>query len=78
MSKIALIHAPIIPVNSIQLPDRPIKKPKPPLKKSKKALNSYKFLAEQYVKNRDKYAYANAWCENRGWRFIVLTEKTLK
>tara|TARA_B110000285_G_C15064088_1_gene584077 strand:+ start:206 stop:685 length:480 start_codon:yes stop_codon:yes gene_type:complete len=59
-------------------PEAQIKKPKPPLKKSKKALNSYKFLAEQYVKNRDKYAYANAWCENRGWRFIVLTEKTLK
>lgn len=59
-------------------PEAQIKKPKPPLKKSKKALNSYKFLAEQYIKNRDKYAYANAWCENRGWRFIVLTEKTLK
>lgn len=59
-------------------PEAQIKKPSPPKKNSKKALNSYKFLAEQYVKNRDKYAYANAWCENRGWRFIVLTEKTLK
>ena len=59
-------------------PEAQIKKPRPPLKKSQKALKSYKFLAEQYIKNRDKYAYANAWCENRGWRFIVLTEKTLK
>ena len=59
-------------------PEAQIKKPLPPKTKSKKAINSYKFLAEQYVKNRDKYAYANAWCENRGWRFIVLTEKTLK
>jgi|TARA_Y100000287_G_C14233525_1_gene363380 hypothetical protein len=59
-------------------PSAQIKKPLPPKTKSKKALNSYKFLAEQYVKNRDKYAYANAWCEDRGWRFIVLTEKTLK
>jgi hypothetical protein len=57
-------------------PEAQIKKPLPPKTKSKKALNSYKFLAEAYIKNRDKYA--NAWCENRGWRFIVLTEKTLK
>ena len=59
-------------------PEAQIKKPLPPKTKSKKALNSYKFLAESYIKNRDKYAYANAWCENRGWRFIVLTEKPLQ
>jgi len=59
-------------------PSAQIKKPKPPTKKSKKALASYKFLAEQFIKNRDKYAYAKQWAENRGWRFIVLTEKTLK
>jgi len=59
-------------------PEAQIKKPKPPKKRSQKALKSYKFLAEQFIKNRDKYAYAKAWAENRGWRFIVLTEKTLK
>ena len=59
-------------------PEAQIKKPRPPLKKSKKALESYKFLAEQYVKNTDKYKYAQAWCESRNMRFIVLTEKTLK
>ena len=48
------------------------------IKQSKKALESYKFLAEQYVKNTDKYKYAQAWCESRNMRFIVLTEKTLK
>jgi len=58
-------------------PEAQIKKPKPPTKNSKKALNSYKFLAEQYIKNRDKYAHAKQWAEARGWRFIVLTEKTL-
>ena len=59
-------------------PEAQIKKPSPPTKKSQKALKSYKFLAEQFIKNRDKYAYAKSWAENRGWRFIVLTEKTLK
>ena len=59
-------------------PEAQITKPKPPTKNSQKALKSYKFLAEQYIKNRDKYKYAKAWAENRGWRFIVLTEKSLK
>lgn len=59
-------------------PEAQINKPTPPTKNSKKALDSYKFLAEQYVKNRDKYAYAKAYAANRGWRFIVLTEKSLK
>ena len=59
-------------------PEAQIKKPQPPKKRSKGAIKSYKFLAEQYVKNMDKYKYARAWSENRGWRFIVLTEKSLK
>jgi hypothetical protein len=59
-------------------PSEQIKKPQPPKKNSKKALASYKFLAEQFVKNRDKYAYAKRWAEERGWRFVVLTEKSLK
>jgi len=59
-------------------PSEQLKKPNPPTKNSKKALNSYKFLAEQFVINRDKYIYAKKWAEERGWRFIVLTEKTLK
>jgi hypothetical protein len=59
-------------------PEAQITKPSPPTKKSTKALKSYKFLAEQYVKNMDKYKYAKAWCVDRGFRFIVLTEKSLK
>ena len=59
-------------------PSDQIKKPNPPIKNSKKALASYKFLAEQFVKNRDKYKYAKKWAEDRGWKFIVLTEKSLK
>jgi hypothetical protein len=59
-------------------PEAQIKKPIAPVKNSKKALESYKYLAEQYVRNRDKYGYAKAYAANRGWRFIVLTEKSLK
>lgn len=59
-------------------PEAQIKKPKPPTKKSKKALESYKFLAEQYVINRDKYSAAKEYAEGRGWRFVVMTENSLK
>lgn len=59
-------------------PKEQIQKPKPPKKNSKKALESYKFLAEQYVKNMDKYNAAKEYAIGRGWRFIVLTEDTIK
>ena len=59
-------------------PEAQIKKPKPPTKNSKKALKNYKFLAEQYVINRDKYIAAQEFANDRGWRFVVMTEKSLK
>lgn len=59
-------------------PEAQIRKPEQPKKNSKKALKSYKFLAEQYIKNVNKYKYAKKWAEERGWKFIVLTENSLK
>jgi len=59
-------------------PKQQIQKPKPPTKMSKKALKSYKFLAEQYVKNIDKYNAAKQYATERSWKFIVLTEDTIK
>lgn len=58
-------------------PSDQLVRPEVPKTNSKKALKSYKFLAEQFVKNRDKYAYAKRWAEERGWEFVVLTEKSL-
>jgi hypothetical protein len=59
-------------------PKAQIQKPTLPTKMSKKALESYKFLAEQYVKNMDKYNAAKQYAAERNWRFIVLTEDTIK
>lgn len=59
-------------------PKDQITKPKPPTKNSAKALKSYKFLAEQYVKNMDKYKAAIEYCDGFGYKFIVLTEDTIK
>lgn len=58
-------------------PEAQIKKPEPPKKNSKKAIESYRFLAEQYVRNMDKYIAAKAYCINRNWNFIVLTENSI-
>lgn len=58
-------------------PKSQITKPTPPKKNSRKALESYKFLAEQYIKNMDKYVAAKEYCKNRNWQFIVLTEDTI-
>ena len=59
-------------------PEAQIKKPKPPTKNSKKALKNYKYLAEQYVINKDKYTAAQQFANERGWRFAVMTENSLK
>ena len=58
-------------------PKSQITKPQPPKTNSKKALSSYKFLAEQYVKNMDKYNAAKEFCDGRNYKFIVLTEDTI-
>lgn len=59
-------------------PEAQITKPTPPTTNSQKALKNYKFLAEQYVVNRDKYIAAQQWAAERGWKFAVMTEKSLK
>jgi hypothetical protein len=59
-------------------PESHLKKPAPPTKRSKQALKNYKFLAEQFIKNKDKYKYANEYAKSRGFRFVVMTEKSLK
>ena len=58
-------------------PKAQIQKPVMPKKTSRKALKSYKFLAESYIKNMDKYRAAKEYCQGRNWNFIVLTEDTI-
>ena len=59
-------------------PEAQIKKPEPPKTKSKKSNENYRYLAEQYVTNRDKYIAAQQYAKERGWRFVVMTENSLK
>ena len=58
-------------------PKSHLKKPVWPKKKTPKSMESFYFLAEQYMKNVDKYAAAKTYCQQRGWEFIIITEDTL-
>jgi hypothetical protein len=59
-------------------PESHIKKPQPPKTNSHKAVENYKYLAEQYITNRDKYVAAQKYANDRGWKFVVMTENSLK
>jgi hypothetical protein len=54
-------------------PQKFTKEPKVPTRKTKK------FLQEvmQWGVNQAKWKFATEFCEDRGWKFIILTEKEL-
>tara|TARA_B100000519_G_C14209342_1_gene421870 strand:- start:1026 stop:1499 length:474 start_codon:yes stop_codon:yes gene_type:complete len=59
-------------------PSKQLKKPKEPKRKTKKAVANYKYAAKEYLKNRAKVAAAKEYAIEKGMKFIILTEKTLK
>ena len=59
-------------------PSSQIVKPKPPKRKSRKAINRYNREARTYVQNMSKFKYAKKYCADRGWEFVILTEKSIK
>jgi len=56
-------------------PDKQTQPPIPSLRKSKKTVLYESF---QYAQNQAKWAAARAWCDKKGYKFIILTEKHLK
>lgn len=52
--------------------------PVKPKNESVKSLTNYEYSVKTYIKNRLKWATASDWCEKRGLRFIIVTEKHLK
>jgi hypothetical protein len=45
--------------------------------KQNKNRNRYLTEVKTYVINKNKWHYARAFCEKRGWSFIIVTEKDL-
>lgn len=54
-------------------PHKQTMQPKKPSRKTKRFLNEVK----TYAINKRKWEYAEEWCANRGYKFIVMTEKHL-
>jgi hypothetical protein len=55
---------------------KPKKKTEPP-KKPKRKTKGYIIESLDYVKNQNKWESARKYAEDRGWKFIVLTENEL-
>lgn len=55
-------------------PKKETKEPKRPSRKTKKYLNE----VMTYIKNQSKWETAQCYCEDRGWKFQVWTEDTIK
>lgn len=47
--------------------------PKPPKRKTAKAMKNYINEMQNYQKNVNKWKAAQAFCQKKGWKFIVLT-----
>ena len=54
-------------------PSRQVTKPKPPKKKTK----SYMRESFEYIKNQAKWQAAKSYCEDKGMKFKLITEKDL-
>ena len=52
--------------------------PKPPKIKNANSMIRYQEALETYMTNQAKWAQAKQFAEQRGFKFIVLTEKQLK
>jgi hypothetical protein len=54
---------------------KPLKETQEP--KQNKNRNRYLTEVKTYVINNAKWDYARAYCANKGWDFIIVTEKDL-
>lgn len=59
-------------------PESLIKKPIPPKRKTKKSIANYKYAVNTYIKNFYKILAVKKYVKERGWEFIIITEKFLK
>lgn len=59
-------------------PESSTKKPTPPKIKTEKAIANYKYAVDTYIRNYYKTAAAKRYAKERGWKFIIITEKFLK
>jgi len=63
-------------VETLMIEVKPKKQTEPP-KKPKRQTKRFLNEAKTYLTNQAKWDAANAFCERKGWRFKILTEKEI-
>ena len=57
-------------------PTSQLQKPEEPKRKTQNAIKNYNYLMEAFIKNTCKRHYAKKWCEENGYKFVYVTEKS--
>lgn len=57
-------------------PSNQLKKPAEPKRRTASSIKTYNYLYECYLKNTCKRYAAKKWCEENGFLFVYLTEKS--
>jgi hypothetical protein len=63
-------------IESILIEVKPYKQTKPPVVSNNRTLR-YITEVKQWGINSSKWKYAKAYCDDRGWKFMIITEKEL-
>jgi hypothetical protein len=58
-------------------PKHQVEKPVMPKKKSEKSMKNYMYEANAYVKNQNKWTYAERYCKSNGFIFKILSKDKL-
>ena len=58
-------------------PQKQTTPPKVPKNKTKKSIKNYNYARYHYIKNKNKWKFAQQYCETRMWKFRVMSEGTL-
>ena len=57
-------------------PTSQLQKPEEPKRRTPNTVKNYNYLMEAFIKNTCKRQYAKKWCEENGYNFVYVTEKS--
>ena len=57
-------------------PSDQLQKPEEPKRRTPNTIKNYNYLMEAFLKNTCKRQYAKKWCQDNGYLFVYVTEKS--
>ena len=58
-------------------PEHETKPPKLQQNPTPKQMKNFEYALKEYSKNLDKWKYCIEWCKNKGFEFVIITDKLL-